>query len=250
MKALKIPPAWRDVHLSVDPDAALQAVGLDSKNRTVYRRSAEQDEAKAAENFSRMKDFGGALPALRDRIAQDLLSDDPAVREAAAVVYLIDKTAFRIGSTADTGSENQAYGATTLRSSHVKIVGDKVSFRFTGKKGVAISETVRDATLAKILSERMKPRARLFDVSDDDVRVYMKSRMDQPFTPKDFRTYYGTALALERVKSMRVPNSEKALKKAMREVAESVSKYLGNTPAVALKSYIAPAVWSRWKARK
>ncbi len=250
LEALKVPPGWRDVHLSVRHDAPLQAVGLDAKDRTQYLYSAEHAQEKAADKFARMKDFGSALPAFRKQLLTDLDdATDQEVRDAAAVMYMIDKTAFRIGSDKETGGDKTAYGATTLKSNHVKIDGDKVTFRFTGKKGVVINKTVRDALLAKELKARMNGKERLFTVSDSRVREYMQERMQKPFTPKDFRSYYGTARAYERVKALPMPKSSAAMKKAMREVAKDVSRLLGNTPSVALKSYIDPVVWSPWKAK-
>lgn len=249
IKELRVPPAWRDVHLSVKREAPLQAMGLDVKGRTQYRYSAAHSEKQAAEKFDRLKDFHAALPDLRRKVKSDLGNPDQEAREAAAVLYLIDKTAFRIGSDKDTGGDAKAHGATTLLAKHVKVEGDSVSFRFTGKKGVEIEKTVADAALARILRPRLKQGGRLFATSDADVRDYMQKATGAGFTPKDFRTYHGTGLALAEVKKRPAPSSEKELKRMVKDVAIVVSKELGNTPTVALKSYIDQAVFSKWRAR-
>lgn len=249
VKALRIPPAWKDVQLSVDPNAELQATGVDAKGRTQYLYSAEHSAKAAAAKFERLKQFNQKLPDLRKAIATDLhnMKLTPAEREAAAVMLTIDKTGFRIGGD-ERGGDKQAYGASTLEQRHVKVDGDKVAFRFVGKKGVDISKTVHDAQLASVIKEHMTGdrKARLFDVSQGDVRGYLHERAGD-FNVKDLRTYHGTAKALETVNKMPVPKGDKALKKAQREVAKTVARHLGNTPAVALKSYIDPAVWSKWK---
>jgi DNA topoisomerase-1 len=163
-------------------------------------------------------------------------------------VYLIDKTGFRPGSDSETGGDVKAYGATTLEADHVKIDGKKVSFDFIGKKGVRITKTLEDDRLAMLLRPRVSKGGRLFSVSDGQVRDYLHSR-DGAFKLKDFRTHNGTAKALDAMKRMPKPKSLTAFKKAQRMVAKVVSEHLGNTPAVALKSYIDPGVWSPWKTR-
>lgn len=243
IRALKVPPAWAHVRINPDEDAPLQAVGIDVKGRTQYRYSAEHSEASAAEKFARLKAFHTALPKLRKQIAADIGTGD----EAAEVLYLIDKTGFRIGSSTDTHADQQAYGASTLEARHVKIHGDTVSFNFIGKKGVRVKKSVTDAALAKMLTPRIAAggRARVFASDGSDVRAYLHQHAEG-FTPKDFRTWHGTTIALSLVAHMSSPKTMKALKEARRMVATAVSEFLGNTPAVALKSYIDPTVFGRW----
>jgi len=64
---------------------------------------------------------------------------------------------------------------------------------------------------------------------------------------KDLRTYVGTKTALVAIEKMDTPVGEKAIKKAMMEVAKIVSAKLGNAPKMALDSYIDPMVFDRWK---
>ena len=61
------------------------------------------------------------------------------------------------------------------------------------------------------------------------------------------RTYLGTSLAADIIKDMPAPLNEKEYKAAVRSVAAAVSKRLGNTPTVALQSYIAPACFTGWR---
>ena len=251
--SLRIPPAYRDaVHISDDPEADLQATWTDAKGRTQYRYSAEHSEKAAAEKFARLKDFNKALPQLRERITTDLSDTrlSETERESAAILRLIDKTGFRPGSEGETGADTKAYGATTLKAGHVRIDGDKISFRFPSKSGQVTAKTITDPVLAKVLAERKAHGGYLFpNASDADVRDYLHSR-DGDFKVKDFRTWNGTNKALETIAKMPVPKTDTAFKKAQREVAKKVAKHLGNTPAIALKSYIDPAVFSAWKAKK
>lgn len=250
-KELGLPPAWTNVLINPDRQGALQAVGTDVKGRQQYRYSAAHSAEAAAAKFERMKAFEKELPALRATIVKDMRSEDLDVREPAAVLNLIDKTGFRIGSTGETLAEKQAYGASTLEARHVKVDLDKVSFRFVGKKGVDISKTINDPELAKELRGRLEGKGRkdrLFETSDGQVRSYMNEKASD-FSPKDFRTRHANAIALSIIAKGRVPKSDKEFKKARREVGEKVARYLGNTHTVALKSYINPAVFAQWEAR-
>jgi DNA topoisomerase-1 len=249
-KELRVPPAWKNVQINKDRSADLQATGTDVKGRKQYLYSAAHTEAAAAEKFARMKEFNRELPSIRQKIAADL--KDPNIsaedREAAAALLLIDRTAFRPGTDDETGGAVKAYGATTLEAPHVKIRGDELYFDFTAKKGVRVQKTIKDKELAAILRPRVAKGGRLFETSDDGVRKYLHSR-DGDFQVKDFRTWHATTEALAAVKEMKPPTTQKEFDKARKTVGDRVAKVLGNTRAIALKSYIDPAVWSTWKSK-
>lgn len=246
LKALRIPPAWKEVEINPDVNARLQATGKDAKGRRQYIYSAEHSAAMSAEKFARQKEFHKALPKLRATIAKDLKDPklSPKDKEAAAVLALIDKTGFRVGSDTDTGAEKQAYGASTLQAKHVKIDGDKISFDFVGKKGVTITKTLEDKDLAKLLKPRVARGGKLFDTSDSAVRDYLHAR-DGDFKVKDFRTHRAMYVTLRTMKGMPRPANKKEFDAARKHIATTVAADLGNTPAIALASYIDPSVWAR-----
>ena len=72
-------------------------------------------------------------------------------------------------------------------------------------------------------------------VGSEDVNAYLRETMGEDFTAKNFRTWHASAIALEALAEAEGAMSIKAL-------AEEVSQRLGNTPAMARKSYIHPAV--------
>ncbi len=49
-----------------------------------------------------------------------------------------------------------------------------------------------------------------------------------------------TSLAIELIGKQNLPTDQKERKAAVKSVVEKVAKKLGNTPAVAKKSYVAP----------
>ncbi len=245
---LGIGPAYTNVR--VNPDFAtdgLVAEYDDVKGRSVRLYSKAHSQQAAQEKFERLKAFNAAMPAMQAQIRADLDSPNAKVKRAARVLFLVEKTAFRIGSDRDTGADKQAYGASTLLAKHVKVNGSKVKFSFVGKKGVNIRQSYDDPELAKLMTEQLAGKdkdARLFEADDNAVREYLDTLPGaKDFLVKDFRTWNATRWALEELDGVKPFTDEKAFTKFQKGVAEKVSARLGNTPVMALGSYIDPHVW-------
>ena len=145
----------------------------------------------------------------------------------------------------------KAYGATTLEGRHVVKTDAGVSLRFVGKKGVPLDLPVEDAALAKALLERAAksgPNGKLFPAVTDKTLLEHAHTLDGGgFKTKDFRTHVGTATAYALVAARKAPGSMADYKKAVMDVAKEVSRKLGNTPIVALQSYVSPSVFAAWR---
>jgi DNA topoisomerase-1 len=251
IKALKLPPAWTDVKINPDPNADLLAQGKDAKGRLQSVYSDSHNMRTAAAKFSRIRE----LIQKRDKIfaqnAANLKSDDPIIRENAAVSALIHSTGIRPGSDTDTGAKKKAYGATTLLGQHVTTDSEgNVVLKFTGKKGVDLSIPVTDSQVADILKERAAkagPDGKLFNTDDSKLRDYTHTLDGGGFKTKDFRTLKGTSIAIEQIKMLPKPTNEKEYKEAVKKVATVVSQTLGNTPVITLQAYIDPTVFSGWQ---
>lgn len=239
VKALKLPPAWRDVMIYDTPTkGGLKAFGFDAKGRKQYRYDSEVVAKKSQAKFQRVQ----VVAKKADGIVRQMRKDAPG-DDTAAALLLIALSGFRIGSDADTGAKVKAYGTTTLTSEHVRIEGDKMHFDFIGKKGVRIRQTVQDKQLADLLRDR---EGRLFDTTNTRVRAYLR-RQDKRFLPKDFRTHTANLEAERIVASLPLPASPEEAEKMKMLVARGVAAKLGNTPSVALTNYIDPRVFSAWE---
>jgi DNA topoisomerase I len=239
----KVPPAWSNVWIAKSPKARVQATGIDSKGRKVFIYSADFVGQRKAAKFFRLKSFSKMYPNLVNRIIQDKDNSEPA-----AILYLISVTGFRIGSNKDTLAKTKAFGASTLKGSHVKVKGNAVDFDFIGKKGVQITKTINNPWLANKFRETM-PNENLFKSTDYEVRKYLASIPGgEKFTVKDFRTYIATQTALNEAKKQPKPDSVKAFKKFRNAIGDAVAKVLGNTRSIALNSYIAPEVFASYDA--
>ena len=253
IKALAIPPAWTDVWICPNPRGHLQATGRDARGRKQYRYHPRWRQVRDETKYERMIAFGEALPAIRERVSQDLgLPGLPRQKVLATIVRLLEATLIRVGNEAY-ARENKSYGLTTLRNRHVDIDGSRLIFRFRGKSGVKHAIDVKDRRLARVVQRlRDLPGQHLFQYVDDqgerqtiesdDVNEYLKDITGQDYTAKDFRTWAGTVLAASALQEFEAFDSNAQAKRNIVRVIESVAERLGNTPSVCRKCYVHPAV--------
>lgn len=241
---LKIPPKWRNVVVSDDPTSPLQAKGIDSKGRPQSRYTPEHHAIQADKKFARMKALHALLPKLDAALKRDAKTNG-----TAACVYLMRKMGVRNGSETDTGADTFAYGASNLRARHVLIKGDTVTLDFDAKDNVHLTLPVHDEGLKAILRARLRglgPDDRVFDTNETKTNAYLKQYTSTEFKIKDLRTYLANEIALSVMVGMPKPTSKTEFRKWRLAVAKAVAEVLGNTPTVALGSYINPAVFASW----
>jgi hypothetical protein len=244
--SLKIPPAWKDITYNPDPKAELLVKGKDAAGKTQYVYS-EKHWAKAAK-----KKFG-RIEELNKKFESIMKENDKALKqkkEEALVLSLIMQTGIRPGSSDEIKGKVKAYGATTLEGQHVEATAEEVYLHFIGKKGVENKIPIENKETAKILIERAKKagkNGKLFQTDGGSLLKYTASLDGGKFKTKDFRTLLGTKTAKHLIDGMEAPKNEKEYKKKVKLVAKSVAERLGNTPAVCLKAYISPVVFSAWR---
>jgi DNA topoisomerase I len=253
IRALVIPPAWKDVWISTDPRGHLQATGRDARGRKQYRYHPKWRDVRDETKYGRLMAFGHALPSIRRRTSADLRrSGLPKEKVLAAVVQLLEKTFIRVGND-EYARSNRSFGLTTMRDGHVRVQGSKVRFMFRGKSGIEHALELDDRRLARIVRQcRDLPGQELFqyrdeegrvvDVGSGDVNAYLKEITGEDFTSKDFRTWAGTVLAAGLLRDFEAVDSQAKAKKNVVRAIEEVAKKLGNTKAVCRKCYVHPAV--------
>jgi DNA topoisomerase-1 len=80
------------------------------------------------------------------------------------------------------------------------------------------------------------------DISSDDVNEYLREISGIDMTAKDFRTWAGTVLAYRALRALAPVENGRAAKKNVVEAVRLTADQLGNTPAVARRSYVHPAI--------
>lgn len=251
IKAIKIPPGWTHVTYSPDPNADLLATGKDAKGRRQPIYSAAHHMKKGQEKFARVQALTAKFTEIHRKNDEARKSSDPVKANAADVTALVMHTGMRPGSETDTGATEKGYGATTLEGRHVLPDGNggvKLQFVPGKKHGQTIEMQVSDPSIAAMLLKRKEAAGetgQLFQVSEKQVLAHVHTLGS--FKTKDFRTHLGTQTALEMIRKTPEPTNEKEYKRAVKHVATAVSAKLGNTPAIALASYISPVVFANWR---
>ena len=257
IRSLAVPPAWRQVWICARDDGHLQATGRDARGRKQYRYHPRWRETRDETKYGRVAAFLRALPRIRRRVSRDLaLPGLPREKVLATLVRLLETTFIRVGNP-EYARENDSFGLTTLRDHQVRVRGSRMSFEFRGKSGVQQRIELADPRLARIV-RRMQdlPGEELFQyvddrgetrcVQSDDVNAYLKDAAGAEFTSKDFRTWAGTVLAAETLRSIGPAASRAEARKNIVQAIGEVAARLGNTKAVCRKCYIHPAVLERY----
>ena len=150
---LVLPPAWTDVRISPHDRHHLQAVGRDAAGRLQYVYHEAWTEVRTALKGDRLARFGGALPAIRHRIATDLRRRDLDFnRVAAAALRLVDKALLRAGHE-QYAKKGGGRGVATLLKNNVELVGDRTELNFTGKERPGDRFDCRRPSLARVVGE-------------------------------------------------------------------------------------------------
>jgi len=246
-RALAIPPAWREVWISLQRNGHILCTGLDDRGRRQYRYHPDWTTARNLVKFDGLMTFARRLYRIRDRVEIDLRAQRHSHRRmVAAVVRLIDEGLVRVGND-DYARTNGTYGASTLRERHVSLDGDRVAFAFTGKSGKARRIDLDDAELARTLHYAQElPGQRLFryrddaeqlrDVQSQDVNDYLQDASGLAISAKDFRTWGGTVAAWQHADAHRQSPPKRPELQAIKHAAGR----LGNTAAVARTFYVHP----------
>jgi DNA topoisomerase-1 len=253
---LRIPPAWRDVHIAASPRASIQVWGFDARGRKQYRYHRRAVEKGELRKYYRVRQMAKDLPMLRRKFFADLgRKDYSRERVCAGVVLLISHAWFRVGSDRYE-KENNSFGLTTLRKSHVTIEKDRLRFNYRGKRGINLRQTVTDPRLMNFVLDLMAtPGHRLFRYRDGrkwvnidarDVNDYIEEIAGFPYTAKDFRTWGGSLRAATVLSDLGPARNPAARNKNVVMAVRMVAAELGNTPAICRKSYVHPMIFTRY----
>ncbi len=260
LRALVIPPAWTEVWICPSADGHIQVTARDTKGRKQYRYHPRYRAVRDETKFTRLIAFSRKLPRLRRRVERDLRRRGlPRDRVLATVVWLLEKTFFRIGND-QYARDNKSFGLTTLRRRHVAVTGSEVRFEFRGKSGVRRAGAITDARIARIVQRcQTLPGEELFQYLDEDghrwsvdsgdINDYLRrSSGGWEATAKDFRTWAGTVLAATALREYGPVPTERQAKANIVRAVDHVAQHLGNTRAVCRRYYIHPLIIDAYHA--
>jgi DNA topoisomerase-1 len=200
-----------------------------------------------------MFELSDVLWKIRERVESDIeLPGFTRDKIMATVVWLLETTLIRIGSD-EYAKANKSYGLTTFRRRHVAVVGSEMRFEFRGKSGIQHAVAVTDKRIARIVQRCQELRGEeLFKYIDDegkrqtvqaeDVNAYLQDITGRDISAKDFRTWAGTMLAAEALRSTGPAKTKRDADRNIIAAVDLTAKRLGNTRSVCRKYYIHPAL--------
>jgi DNA topoisomerase-1 len=256
IRHLAIPPAWRDVWICPYPNGHIQATGVDDAGRTQYLYHPQWAQSRASQKHTRVRQLARSLPTLRKAVRRDLgRTGLGRERVTAAALRLLDLGQFRSGGE-QYAVENGTFGVSTLERSHVTVKDSTVRFAFPAKSGQFRDTTVDDPQLAEVVRELKRSRgggsARLLRWRDDrgwhdltagDLNEALREHVGDGYTVKDLRTWAATVRAALFLAGLPTPKTKKERRAQQQEACDEVAELLGNTRAVARRSYVDPEVF-------
>lgn len=253
--ALRVPPAWRDVHIAPDARRSVQAWGYDARGRKQYRYNRKAVERRELRKYHRARQLAKSLPRIREMLrtqSRSRVLTRPTV--CAIALRLISESLFRPGSERY-AKENGSFGITTLRKKHVELGRDVAVFSYPGKSSKHQRQRIVNPELVRLVERvHRTPGTRLFRYRHDgrwcdlDARAlmaYLRSKVG-PFAVKDFRTWGATLRAATVLSELGRPRSATEAKRNVALAMRLVSAELGNTPAICRASYVHPMVLARY----
>src|SRR5215471_12560337 len=249
LHAMAVPPAYREVRYSPDPNSHLQAVGRDAAGRLQYRYHADWEKVREHRKAHRLAKLVAALPKIRRNVSLHLAGDEPT-REFAlsAVIELIARTAIRPGNESY-ARLNGTRGATTLLKSNVTLEDDCVVLTFKAKGGKAVRKECKAEKLVRAIRVlQTVPGKRMFQyrdaygvvrgVSTTTVNGFLREIAGIKISLKDFRTLMASAVVVESLSRITPAKSERGRKRQVLDAIRAAADQLSNTPAICRKSYV------------
>jgi DNA topoisomerase IB len=190
------------------------------------------------------------------------LRDDGLEREQvlACAVRLLDVGMFRIGSE-QYADDDGGIGLATIRKEHVSVHHDEAVFRYPAKSGVQRAQAIYDPASLEVIRALRRRRAggpqllayrngrRWHPLRSEEINEYLKHELGEEFSAKDFRTWNATVMAaVSLATDGRNADSKTSRKRSIDRSVRAVAELLGNTPAVARRSYIDPRVFDRYQS--
>ena len=253
IKDLGIPPAWKDVWIAQDPHGHLQCTGIDPKGRKQYIYHADWNAYRSEAKFRKLADFGRAIPEIRRITDKHLkISDWSRPKVLALVIKILDTHHIRIGNEYYR-QQNETYGLTTLRRKHLEFEQGVVRLEYKAKSGKYRKVSIKNNQLAKLVKQSSELRGyelfkyqgkdkKFHHINSHDVNEYLRDISDEEFSCKDFRTWGGTTLALDKLPEAQSMLAENPRLKLETTLIKLVARELGNTIAICRKYYIHPQV--------
>lgn len=216
------------------------------KKKTEHGEVRIYDEAHVKSRWkkkvNKLKTLTSDIGKLRKKVKEDLKSEDPKVRTLAAIVAVLDETAMRVGND-NSVDEFETFGATTLKKKHAHISGNKIRFKFKGKKSVDQDMEVSDPALVKAIKSLLSGKK-----GEDFIFEYEEGKRIRPKVVNRYLSGFGvTAKDLRGFGANFRMKDELKHTKDFEKALENVAEDIGHEAKTLENQYLDPALVKKYK---
>ena len=261
INSLRIPPGYSKIKISKKANSKVQAIGIDSLGRSQYIYNPKFIEEQQQIKFEDLINFGKKVKRIRKDYRHYLESNRPIYdknKVISMVLFLLDVCKFRVG-TEEYKKKYNTYGATTIGTEHILFNNEEVEISFIGKKSVKNTSTIKNKEVIKMLEKLCKINkgkeylfyyadertGNIYNINAGHINSYLK-KYHKDLTPKMFRTWNGNSILLKYLIGKGKPETEREIKRNLREGIKRVAGGLHNTMAVSKKSYCNSEIYTTY----
>ena len=221
---IRIPPAWRDVIITLD--SKVLATGYDEAGRKQAVYSSQHTEKQRHSKICNLVAFIHIIPHIRKDITIKLKSPKLTKDKLIAMLLnIIIICSFRIGSEKNR-KLYKSYGISTITKKEVQLNKSNVVIDFIGKKQVQNTCKIEDPKMVKLLKDlykgksntdnifSYKDKTEIIKVSNIDVNTYLKyittkhmlsenKQKNIKITTKVFRTWLANVKFIDKMYKIR-----------------------------------------------
>ena len=242
IKKLKIPPNWKNVHVSKKYESKIQAYGFDDKNRKQYIYHPCWKLLSNDIKFSNSEKFNiNKLNKILTKYKNSKVQSKLYV--ISNMIQLMIDLNIRVGNEIYL-KKNDTIGLCTMQKSNLK----KNCLCFQGKRGIIHNKILNNKHIQFINNIIDIPGEYLFKfidnnnkieiVNSNDLNEFLKTYVDDTLSTKDIRTYQANQIFINFIKTNKKLFNN--LKKLQIEAIKFTANELGNTCKVCKDSYINP----------
>lgn len=222
-----------------------ESILLEKKDSQPIRIYSEKEIQKRWDKKrNHIKTLSKNIRKLKSRIDHDLSSSDEKTRIIACVAKIMEITGERVGN--DNSSEEGRHGISNLQKKHIKIDGDTVTLKYTGKSHVKHEKSFTHPKVASILKELLSRKTSdVFSTSDGiSIKAPQVNRYLSQFdiTSKDLRGFKSNKLMIQALMKLGKVKEEKDRKKKFNELLRKIADEIGHLPGTLRKHYLLPEI--------
>jgi len=258
LNGLVVPPAWKSVWYSSNPDCHILVHGIDQGGKKQYILSPEWIASQNNSKFKRMKTFVRKIPAFKRLISLDQFTTTGSVwdfNNKQNLIYLLFNllldTHIRVGNEIY-ADNNKTYGLTTLRQKHLTCTNHCYQFSFVGKSNqkhqIEVPKKYKWIISQFITNKKADPLFYFYQspvkikqtISSEELNNQLKAYIGDEYTCKDFRTYSANVIFIKSFLT-NAKKSEKGTPLLNNIILDSINesaKQLGHTKTISKKNYI------------